>query len=48
MTDSMYITGSLDTLVNCCTCFSTPIEAYVLEVNLSYDDFMTLPEALLV
>ena len=48
MTVLLYITGSLDTLENCCTGFSTPIEAYVLEVNLNYDDFMTLPEALLI
>ena len=38
MTDSMYVTGFLDTLVNYCTCFSTPIKAYVLEVNLNYTD----------
>ena len=44
----MYVTGSLGMLVKCYTYFSTPIEAYVLEVSLSYDDFMTLPEALLV
>ena len=48
MTDSMYITGSLDTLVSCCTCFLIPSKAYVLEANLNYDDLMTLPEALLI
>ena len=48
MTVSMYITGSLGTLENCCTCFSTRIEAYVLELSLNYDDFMTVSEALLI
>lgn len=35
MTDSVYFTDSLDTLVNRFTCFSTPTEAYILKVNLS-------------